>query len=134
VASAILPKQPFNTREEAAMFADPQSVTINAVPVSLPRVSIGTSDATYRSADETVQLRISHLTAKGRKRRMARLDQTVIAADPLTAENKSQRAGIYVVIDEPDFGFDDDDLDYLADALIAWLSSANIAKLLGGES
>lgn len=116
------------------MFADPQSVTINAVPVSLPRVAIGTSDSTYRSADETVQMRISHQSSKGRKRRMVRLDQTVIAADPLTAENASQKAGIYLVIDEPSFGFTDAALDYLVDALIAWLSSANIAKMLGGES
>lgn len=116
------------------MLADPQSVTINAVPVSLPRVFIGSSEAIYRSADETVQLRVSHQASKGRKRRMVRLDQTVIAADPLTAENASQKAGIYVVIDEPSFGFEDADLDYLVDALIAWLSSANIAKILGGES
>lgn len=116
------------------MFADPQSVTINAVPVSLPRVSIGTQEATYRNADETVQLRISHQASKGRKRRMVRLDQTVIAADPLTAENSSQRAGIYLVIDEPAFGFTDAELDYLVDALIAWHTSGNIAKVLGGES
>lgn len=116
------------------MFADPQSVTINAVPVSLPRVLVGSGEATYRSADETVQLRISHQDSKGRKRRMARLDQTVIAADPLTAENASQKAGVYIVIDEPSFGFDDTNLDYLVDALIAWMSTANIAKILGGES
>lgn len=116
------------------MFADPQSVTINAVPVSLPRVQIGSSEATYRSADETVSLRISHQDTKGRKRRMVRLDQTVIAADPLTAENASQKAGIYIVIDEPSFGFSDVQLDYLADALVAWFTTANIAKLLGSES
>lgn len=116
------------------MYSDPQSVTINAVPVSLPRVSIGTSEATYRAADETVQMRISHQSTKGRKRRMVRLDKTVIAADPLTAENSSQKAGIYLVVDEPTFGFEDADLDYLVDALIAWLTPANIAKLLGGES
>lgn len=116
------------------MFADPQSVTINAVPVSLPRVAVGSSEATYRAADETVQMRISHQSTKGRKRRMIRLDQTVIAADPLSAENASQKAGIYLVVDEPSFGFTDAQLDYLVDALIAWLSSANIAKLLGGES
>lgn len=116
------------------MFADPQSVTINTVPVSLPRVLVGSGEATYRSADETVQMRISHQDSKGRKRRMVRLDQTVIAADPLTAENASQKAGIYLVVDEPSFGFTDTQLDYLVDALIAWLSSANIAKILGGES
>lgn len=116
------------------MFADPQSVTINAVPISLPRVSIGTGEAIYRNADETIQLRISHQSRKSRKARMVRLDKTVIATDPLTAENAEQRAGVYLVIDEPTWGFSDTDLDYLVDALIAWLSSANIAKVLGGES
>lgn len=116
------------------MFTDPQSVTINAVPFSLPRVLTEGAAAIYRSADETVQMRISHQDTKGRKRRMVRLDQTVIAADPLTAENASQKAGIYLVVDEPSFGFSDTQLDYLVDALVAWLTSANIAKLLGGES
>lgn len=115
-------------------FADPQSVTINAVPVSLPRVAIGSSDCTYRAADGSVQLRISHQATKGRIRRMVRLDQTLIAADPLTAENAYQKAGIYVVIDEPEVGFTDTQLDYLADALIAWLTTANIAKVLGAET
>lgn len=116
------------------MFSDPQSVTINAVPFSLPRILVGNAEATYRSADDTVQMRISHQDSKGRKRHMVRLDQTKIAADPLTSENSSQKAGVYLVVDEPSFGFTDADLDYVVDALIAWLSSANIAKLLGSES
>lgn len=116
------------------MFTDPQSVTVNAVPISLPRVAVGDQVATYRSADEAVQMRVSHQSTKGRKRRMVRLDQTIIAADPLTAENVSQKAGVYLVVDEPNIGFTDAQLDYLVDALVAWLSSANIAKLLGGES
>lgn len=116
------------------MFADPQSVTINAVATDLPRVKVGDGNATYRSADETVQLRISHQYTGSRKRRMVRLDQTVIAADPLTSDNKSQSAGVYLVIDEPNFGFTDVELDYLVDALAGWLSAANIAKLLGSES
>lgn len=116
------------------MFADPQSVTINAVPVSLPRISTGQAESTYRSADETVQMRISHQESKGRKRHMVRLDKTVIAADPLTAENASQKAGVYIVVDEPLFGFDDTNLDYQVDALVAWLTAGNIAKLLGSES
>lgn len=116
------------------MFADPQSVTINAVPISLPRVTIGTNEAIYRAADETVQVRISHQDTKGRKRRMVRLDQTVIAADPLTAENASQKAGVYLVVDEPSWGFSDAQLTYLIDALKAFMSAPNEAKLLGGES
>lgn len=117
------------------MFADPQSVTINAVPFSCPRILIGNGEATYRFADETVQMRISHQDSKGRKRHMIRLDQTVIAADPLTAENASQKAGVYLVVDEPGFGFTDTQLGYLVAALTAWLAAGtNTAKLLASES
>lgn len=116
------------------MFADPQSVTVNTVAKSMPKIKQGATDATYRTADETFQLRISHQTTKSRTRRMVRLDQTVIAADPLSAVNTSQSAGVYLVIDEPKFGFDDATLDYMVDALVGWLTAGNIAKLLGSET
>lgn len=115
-------------------FTDPQSVTVNAVPKSLPRIgSEGSQGSKYCTADGEFSMRISHQKTKGRWRRMVRLDQQVIAADPLTAENAYQSAGVYLVIDEPEFGFDDTTLDYLAAALIAWLSAGNRAKLYGGE-
>jgi len=116
------------------MFTDPQSVTINSVAKSMPKIKNGSSDSTYRTADETFQFRISHQTTKSRTRRMVRLDQTLIAADPLTAVNSSQTAGVYLVVDEPKFGFDDATLDYMVDGLVAWLTPANIAKLLGSET
>lgn len=117
------------------MFADPQSVTINSTPTSLPRVLIGNAEATYRASDDTVQMRISHQDSKGRKRHMVRIDQTVIAADPLTAENTSQKTGVYIVVDEPSFGFSDTELGYLITALSDWLAaSTNAAQLLGSES
>lgn len=116
------------------MFTDPQSVTVNSVAQSMPRIKTGNTDCTYRTADGTYQLRISHQSTKSRVRRMVRLDNTKIAADPLTAQNVSVSAGVYVVIDEPIVGYTDAELDYLVDALTAWLSSGNIAKLLGSES
>lgn len=116
------------------MFTDPQSITVNAVAQSMPKIVVGTGSATYRSADENFQMRISHQSTKSRTRRMVRVDQTVIAADPLTAQNFSQSAGVYLVIDEPKFGFTDAQLDYLVDALILWLTPANIAKVLGSET
>lgn len=116
------------------MFTDPQSVTINSVAKTMPKIKMGSSDSTYRTADEEFQFRISHQTTKSRTRRMVRIDQTKIAADPLTAINSSQSAGVYLVVDEPKFGFSDAELDYLVDGLVAWLSSANIAKLLGSET
>ncbi len=115
-------------------FADPQSVTVNAVAKSMPRIMTGSTDSTYRTADGVFQMRISHQYTKSRSRRMVRLDQTVVAADPLTAVNSSQSAGVYIVIDEPKFGFDDTTLGYMVEALKGWLTSANYNKLLGSES
>lgn len=114
--------------------SDPQSITVNSVAKSLPRVSFGDGQATYRSADEQFQLRISHKPAKGRKRHMIRIDQTVVAADPLTAENASQNLGVYLVVDEPSFGFDDTTIDYLVVALRSFCVTATMLRVLGGES
>lgn len=116
------------------MFSDPQSITVNAVATDCPRIKVGDANATYRSADETLQFRVSHQFTGTRSRRMVRLDQTVVAADPITAVNKSQTAGVYLVIDEPSFGFSDTQLDYLVTALKDWCSTTNVAKLLGSES
>lgn len=116
-------------------YADPQSITVNAVPKSLPRISSGESQSVYKTADDEFQMRISHQTSKSRVRRMVRIDQKVVAADPLTAENVYQTAGIYLVIDEPQFGFDDTELGYLVTALKDWIiAGTNTSKLLGSET
>lgn len=116
-------------------YADPQSITVNAVPKSLPRTSTGETQSVYKTADDEFLMRISHQKTKSRMRRMVRIDQQVIAADPLTAENTYQTAGVYIVIDEPDFGFSDTVLGYLVSALTAWLAAGtNTSKLLGSET
>lgn len=116
-------------------FTDPQTLTVNAVAKNCARVITDGQSSTYKTADGTFEFKISHQNRKGgRVGHMVRFDQIVIAADPLTAENKSQKAGVYLVIDEPAFGFDDTTLDYLVDAVVAWLTAGNIAKVLGGES
>lgn len=116
-------------------YADPQSITVNSVAKSMPRVSSGESQSVYKTADDVFKMRISHQTAKSRIRRMVRIDQTIVAADPLSAENSYQTAGIYVVVDEPAFGFDDTTLGYLVTALKDWLiAGTNTAKLLGSET
>lgn len=104
----------------------PQSVTINAVATDLHRITDDQTSSVYASEDGTLQLKVSHQSSKGRVRRMVRLDSTVIAADPLTAENSYQKAGVYIVIDEPAFGFADADLEDIVDGLKLWLTSANI--------
>lgn len=115
-------------------FSDPQSITIDATPYSLPRISSQGASAIYASADETLTMKISHQESKDRTRRMARLDLRTVAANPLTAVNEYKTAGVYLVIDEPEYGFTDTELDDLVQALTVWLSSANVAKILGSES
>lgn len=116
-------------------FADPQSITVNAVPKSLPRISSGEASAVYKAADDEFQMRISHQKTKTRVRRMVRIDQKIVASDPLTAENAYQTAGVYLVVDEPEFGFTDTQLGYLVTALKDWIvAGTNTAKILGSET
>lgn len=113
--------------------SSPQSVNINAVATDLHRIEDTASSSLYQSADGTLSLKVSHQVNKGRARRMVRLDQTKIAENPLTAVNTYVKGGVYVVIDEPEFGFTDAELDYLVDGLTAWLTAANIAAVLASR-
>lgn len=113
--------------------ATPQEVTVNAVATDLNLIESEKLSSTYQDAEGLLKLRVSHQLNKTRTRRMVRLDQTKIAADPLTAEQSYQSAGVYLVIDEPVVGFSDEELDYLVDALILWLTTANIAAVLASR-
>lgn len=115
-------------------FADPQSITVDSTPVELPRVKPEANASLYKSADENYSLRISHQESKGRTRRMVRIDARTVAADPLTAVNQFQSLGVYVVVDEPEFGFADDAVEDVVVALTTWLGVAgNVAKLLSHQ-
>lgn len=113
--------------------ADPQTITVNAVAQTLNRVKSDGYRSEYQTADESYKFVVSHLESKGRTRRMIRVDQRVIAADPLTALNEYKSLGVYVVIDEPEYGFTDDGIYDVAAGLIAWATEANILKVLGGQ-
>lgn len=115
------------------MLSDPQSVTIDATPHSMPRVSTEPSKSLYSEADETLKMTISHQESRGRTRHMARLDMRVVAADPLTAVNEYQTCGVYLVIDEPEYGFSDDAIDDIVQGFKTWLATATVLKILGGE-
>lgn len=115
------------------MLATPQSITYNAVATDLHRIIDEPSSSTYQSADGNIKLVVSHQTTKSRIRRLVKYERKVVAADPLTAENTYQTASVHVVIDEPQFGFSDVDLDYQVDALVGWLTAANIAAVLASR-
>lgn len=115
------------------MLTTPQSITIDTVSTDLHKVIDDGLASTYKSADGNLEFKVSHQINSKRARRMVRLDQTTIAADPLTAINASQKAGVYLVIDEPIFGFTNAEMEDLVDALKAWLSSANILAMLASR-
>lgn len=115
------------------MLTDPQSVTINAVATSLPRTQQGATENKYTSADGNVTFTTRQNTTSQRFRREVRLSQQKVSADPISALNKQIGASVYLVIDEPKFGFTDAEIGYLIDALKAWATSTNYNKVLAGE-
>jgi len=118
-------------------YADPQSVTINGVANSLPRVSSGDGKGTFRKDDTTVSLEVSHTYGK-RTRRSIRLTQNKVVTDPLISTvNVPVSATVTLVVDEPTMGFTIAEKGYLVAALAAYLTASTNAKttqLLGGES
>jgi hypothetical protein len=118
-------------------FADPQSVTINAVANSLPRTSNGTDSGTFTKDDGNVKLSVSHAYTK-RNRRVIRLDHRKVAADPFTTGlNVEYNMACYVVVDIPKVGYTVAEQKQIVDALTAYLtasSGARVTQLLGGEN
>lgn len=114
-------------------FADPQSVTINAVAKTLNRIKSEGYASEYATDDEVFRMKISHQESKNRTRRMVRIDQRVVATDPLTSTSEYKTCGVYLVIDEPEYGFIDGDIDYIVQGLKTWLSTANVLKILSNQ-
>lgn len=118
-------------------FADPQSVTVNAVANALPRVSVGENRSSYSKDDGSLKMVVSHSYGK-RARRQIRIDSTKNVSDPLIPANSVQASmAAFVVVDVPKFGFTVAEQKQIVDALVAYLSAssgAKITQLLGGEN
>lgn len=117
------------------MFADPQSLTVNAVAKSLPRVPSTNSDGLFENVAEGLKLRVSQSNGK-RIRRTVRLDRSDIVTDPfLDGTNRPVSMSAYLVVDVPLLGFTATEISYDVQALVDWLDTpANLAKVLGGEA
>jgi hypothetical protein len=115
-------------------FADPQTVTINAIPYTLNRVSSGINTGEYLNAPGDTKLSIAHAYGK-RVRRTIRLDRSKLAADPLNPTiNSPYSMSTYLVVDHPIMGFAIADQQYIVDGFVAYLATARITELLGGEN
>jgi len=114
-------------------FTDPQTITVATVAKTLNLIESDKSKSVYTTADDEYKFTISHQQSGKRTRRMIRVDRTAVAADPLSAINASVNLGIYVVIDEPPFGFSDTSIWDVVAALSAWLTNANVTKVLSSQ-
>jgi len=118
-------------------FADPQSVTINAIANSLPRTGSGDNTGTFTKDDGNVKLSVSHSYGK-RNRRTIRIDHRKVAVDPLNAaQNLNYSMSIYMVADIPPVGYSPAEAKQVLDGFLANLqasSGANETKFFGGES
>lgn len=118
-------------------FADPQSITINGVATSLPRVASGVNNGKYTSNDGLISLSASHNYGK-RTRRIIRVDQAKVAASPFDASlNQKYSMSTYLVVDIPETGYTVAELQYIITGFITALTASSNAlttKFLGGES
>ena len=119
------------------MLADPQSITINAVPFSLPRTSSEPNKGTFTDPTSAVQERVAHTYGR-RTRRAIQLQHTKIAPDPFVpAQNVKFSTTISVVFDIPPTGYTPTELKQIWDGLAVQLaasSGAMVTKVLGGEN
>jgi hypothetical protein len=118
-------------------FSDPQSVTINSVAQSMPRVSAGANTGAFRTNDGLHKLDVSHQYGAKRSRHMIKLTQSKITTDPYNdAQNIAVGMSAYLVIDVPVTGFSVAEQKLVVDGLTAYLaasSGAKVSQLLGGE-
>jgi hypothetical protein len=118
-------------------FSDPQTVTINAVAQTLPRISVDLNSSVYQKDDGNVKLTVSHRNGK-RRSSLLRLDFQKIAADPLiSSTNIIYSMSVTMTVNKPLTGFTVVEQKQVVDAFAAYLtasSGANVTKLLGGEN
>lgn len=118
-------------------FADPQSLTINAIAKTLARTGSGLDSGTFQKDDGEVKLTFGHSYNK-RIRRTLRVDHQKLATDVLDPTIVSPYSmSVYMVVDVPKLGYTLTEQKQVVDAFSTYLlfsSGANVTKLLGGES
>lgn len=123
------------------MFADPQTITVNAVAKALVRINQDAYSSEYllRSATDEFRLKIRNSTYLDKSRKVSidrhnvEFTHTVFPVAPATLSTIRKT---YVVIENQQ-GDTLTDPTYAAAGLLAWLtasSNANITKLLNFES
>lgn len=118
------------------MFADPISITINAIAKSLARTGTGVDAGNFSTADRAYRLSVAHSYGR-RQRRVMKLTSDSLVANPLiSGQNVNQTMSVHIVVDTPP-GYDTTTAKQVVDGFVAYLtasSGAAVTKLLAGES
>lgn len=117
------------------MYADPQTVTVNAVAKTLARKGSPSPETrgVFANADGEFTFDIRQNKTANRFRREVRLTQKKVAADPISSVNKEVSTSVMIVVDEPRWGFSDTEIGYLTAAITTWFTNANRDALLAGD-
>lgn len=118
-------------------FADPQTITINAVAKVCARTEQD-PQGIFITSDGLVKETIGQsVSGKDRFRRLIRIDDKKIAANPFDSTlNAYYNMACYMVVDVPSVGYTVAEQKLVVDGFLAYLtasSGAKITQLLGGE-
>lgn len=118
--------------------ADPQSITVNAVAKSMPRILNEGTHSLYQMSDQTFSLDVRHRTVrrdkKSRTVSLVAFTQKKVVADPLTAVNDYEFLSWSVQLDRPDAGFTSTECDQQWAGFKTWFDTTMVGKIFGRES
>lgn len=115
-------------------FADPQSLTIGATEVSLPRVGSSIGAGAFRSSDQKYQMDIRHQSGV-QERHNVKLSFADVVGNPLVpSQNLVVGTNVNLTITHPKNGLTASVITDIAEALAVWASEENLTKLVGGEN
>jgi hypothetical protein len=120
------------------LIVDPQSITVNTVAQSMPRILSEGSHSLYQKSDMTFSLDVRHRTVtRDKKKRVVSLvtfSQRKMVADPLTAVNDYEFLIWSVQIDRPEVGYTSTECDQQWAGLKTWYDTTMVGKIFGRES
>lgn len=122
--------------------ADPQSITVNAVAKSMPRISTTAGNnqrrSTYQMADRTFSLEVLHRDIARNKRpataSLVTFTQRANVTDPLNTDLIPETLVLSVQIVHPVDGFTLTQGDQMWTGFKTWFDSTTFGKIWGGES
>jgi len=118
--------------------ADPQSITVNSVAKSMPRILVEGNHSLYQMSDLTFSLDVRHRAVKRDKKTRAvslvTFNQRKVVADPLTAVNDYENLVWSIQLDRPDAGFTSTECDQMFTGFKTWFDTTMVGKIFGRES